>query len=76
MTKKIMLKSEDDLYRLNEIARNYMFDIYISTLYGMVDAKSLLGLYTINYGNTSFIVVDDNVDASALWIELKDMLVE
>lgn len=76
MTKKIMLKSQDDLYRLNEIARNYMFDIYISTLYGMVDAKSLLGLYTINYGSTSFIVVDDNVDASALWIELKDMLVE
>ena len=42
---KIICK--EDLFRLCELASKEDFPIYISTEYGQIDARSLLGLFTV-----------------------------
>lgn len=39
--------STEDLVRLSELACKEDFPIYISTPYGQLDARSLLGLFTL-----------------------------
>ena len=39
--------TKEDLLRLSELACKEDFPIYISTEYGQIDARSLLGLFTI-----------------------------
>ena len=41
------ISSKDDLVRLSELACKEDFPVYISTPYGQLDARSLLGLFTI-----------------------------
>ena len=41
------INSKDDLLKLCELASKEAFPIYISTAYGQIDARSLLGLFTI-----------------------------
>ena len=41
------INSKDDLVKLCELATKEDFPIYISTAYGQIDARSLLGLFTI-----------------------------
>ena len=41
------IETKDDLYRLSELASKEDFPIYISTDYGMLDAKSIMALFTI-----------------------------
>ena len=41
------IETKEDLYRLSELASKEDYPIYISTDYGMLDAKSLLALFTI-----------------------------
>ena len=41
------IESKDDLVKLCELACKEKFPVYISTDYGQVDARSLLGLFTI-----------------------------
>ena len=41
------IESQEDLLRLSELASKEDFPIYISTKYGKVDARSILGLFTM-----------------------------
>ena len=41
------ISNKEDLVRLCELACKEDFPIYISTAYGQIDARSLLGLFTI-----------------------------
>ena len=41
------VNSKEDLIRLSELACQENFPIYITTQYGQIDARSLLGLFTI-----------------------------
>ena len=41
------IETKEDLYRLSELASQEDYPIYISTDSGMIDAKSLLALFTI-----------------------------
>jgi hypothetical protein len=41
------INTKDDLYRLCELACKEDYPIYISTPYGQIDARSLLGLFTV-----------------------------
>lgn len=41
------INSKEDLIRLSELACKEDFPVYISTPYGQLDARSLLGLFTI-----------------------------
>ncbi len=41
------IETKEDLIRLSELACKEDYPIYISTPYGQVDARSLLGLFTV-----------------------------
>ena len=41
------IESTEDIVRLSELACKEDYPIYISTPYGQIDARSLLGLFTV-----------------------------
>ena len=47
MVQPVKFETKEDLYRFSELASHEDFNIYISTDYGQLDAKSLLALFTI-----------------------------
>lgn len=55
------ITSKDDLVKLCELACKEDFPIYISTDYGQVDARSLLGLFTV-IGKEINLVAGDHTD--------------
>ena len=57
-----MINSKEDLLRLSEAASKEDYPIYISTDYGMLDAKSLLALFTI-LGKEIKLVAPDHASA-------------
>ena len=61
MTHPVIFNTKEDLYRFSELASKQDFGIYISTVYGQLDAKSLLALFTI-LGQEVNIVASDKAD--------------
>ena len=61
-TQTFVINSKEDLYNLSEKASKEDFPIYISTPYGMLDAKSLLGLFSI-LGQEVKLVAPDHTNA-------------
>ena len=47
MVQSVKFETKEDLYRFSELASKEDFNIYISTPYGQLDAKSVLALFTI-----------------------------
>ena len=56
------ITTKEDLIRLSELACREDFPIYISTAYGQVDARSILGLFTA-MGQDINLVAPDHTDA-------------
>lgn len=69
VAKSIKFETKDDLLRFSELASQEDFNIYISTAYGQLDAKSLLALFTI-LGKEVNIVAPDHVSADKFKIFL------
>ena len=61
MTQSVKFNSKEDLLRFSELASKENFNIYISTEYGQLDAKSLLALFTI-LGKDVKVVAPDHAD--------------
>lgn len=57
------LESQEDLYRLSEMACQEDFNIYISTNSEVLDTKSLLALFSA-LGKEVRLVAPDHVDSS------------
>ena len=47
MVHSYKIESTEDIVRLSELACKEDYPIYISTPYGQIDARSLLGLFTV-----------------------------
>jgi hypothetical protein len=62
MVQTIKFQTKEDLYRFSELASKEDFNIYISTDYGQLDAKSLLALFTI-LGEEVNVVAPDHANA-------------
>lgn len=62
MIQPVKFETKEDLYRFSELASQEDYNIYISTPYGQLDAKSLLALYTI-LGKEVNIVAPDHASA-------------
>lgn len=58
------IESQEDLLRLSELASKEDFPIYISTSYGQVDARSILGLFTM-IGKEINLTAPDHGDSAA-----------
>lgn len=71
MTSTIKFETKEDLYTFSELASKENFNIYISTPFGQLDAKSLLALFTI-LGKEVNVVAPDHVSAD----EFNDFLLK
>ena len=70
MIQSVKFETKEDLYRFSELASKEDFNIYISTAYGQLDAKSLLALFTI-LGQEVNIVAPDHASADKFYAFLK-----
>ena len=61
MTRNIDIKSEEQVGRINRLACEAPYEVWISTDTVMLDARSLLGLYAL-VGQRARVVAEDNVD--------------
>lgn len=57
------VNTQEELMRLSELASKEDFNVYISTPYGQIDAKSLLALFTI-IGQDINLVAGDHANSS------------
>lgn len=57
-----VINSSEELYKLSEAASKEDYPIYISTEYGLLDAKSVLALFTI-LGKEIKLVAPDHTSA-------------
>ncbi|WP_122790193.1 HPr family phosphocarrier protein [Intestinibacillus sp. Marseille-P6563] len=74
MTRAIKVKNTEDIQKINQIVTRYGFDIWIHGKSGMVDAKSLLGMFLLSLNEPLQLVVEDDIDASALLKDLSEYL--
>lgn len=74
MTRSIRVKNTQDIQKINQIVTGYGFDVWIHGKSGMVDAKSLLGMFLLSLNEELKIVVEDDVDPSKLFKELEEYL--
>ncbi|MGN1031428.1 MAG: HPr family phosphocarrier protein [Butyricicoccaceae bacterium] len=74
MTKAIRVKNTEDIQQINKIVTKYSFDIWIHGKSGMVDAKSLLGMFLLSLNEPLSLVVEDDVDTKKLFKDLEDYL--
>ena len=74
MTRGIRVKNTQDIQKINAIVSQYSFDIWIHGKSGMVDAKSLLGMFILGLNEPLSLVIEDDVDPKSLFKDLKDYL--
>ncbi|MGN0994801.1 MAG: HPr family phosphocarrier protein [Butyricicoccus sp.] len=74
MTKNIHVKNTDDIQKINAIVSRYGYDIWIHGKSGMVDAKSLLGMFLLSLNEPLKLVVEDDIDAAPLFKDLAEFL--
>lgn len=74
MTRSIKVKNTEDIQKINQIVSNYGFDIWIHGKSGMVDAKSLLGMFLLSLNEPLKLVVEDDIDTTALFKDLADYI--
>ena len=64
MVKEIMIKDEAQVQKINKLATHAPYEIYLSNSTVMLDARSLLGLFTL-MGKKVRVVAEDSVDPRA-----------
>ena len=62
MTKAIKVKNTEDIQTINSIVTEFPFDIWIHGKSGMVDAKSLLGMFLLSLNEPLELVIEDDED--------------
>lgn len=69
---KLPIKVNDmnNIQKINHIITQYPFDVWIHCDSGMVDAKSILGLFILGLNEEMFMVMDDDVNPTKLKKEL------
>lgn len=74
MTKNITVKNTSEIQKINQIVTGFPYDIWIHGKSGMVDAKSLLGMFLLGINEPLKLVIPDDVDGTALFKALEDYL--
>lgn len=77
MTRAIRVKNTEDIQKINKIVTKFPFDVWIHGKSGMVDAKSLLGMFLLSLNEPLSLVIEDNIDAKQvkkLFSDLEDYL--
>ncbi len=61
MTKTIEIRDEAQVEKINELACESPYEVWLATDTVMLDARSLLGLYSL-VGKQAMVVAEDDVD--------------
>ena len=75
MTFNIKIQSSEDAQKLNKIAEQYPFDIWVHGKTGYADAKSLLGLMLCTIETDLKLVIEDEHDTRQFEKDIVDFLV-
>lgn len=65
MTRRIDIKSEEQVNRINRLACEAPYEVWLSTDTVMLDARSLLGLYAL-VGQQVKVVTEDTINPKAV----------
>ena len=65
MTREIDIKSEEQVNRINRLACEAPYEVWLSTDTVMLDARSLLGLYAL-VGQRARVVTEDDLNPKAV----------
>lgn len=63
MTQNMKFDTKEELAKFSEMASQCDFPVYLSTPYGQVDARSLLGLF-LCLGKETTVVAGDHTDVN------------
>lgn len=77
MTKAIRVKNTEDIQKINKIVTQFPFDVWIHGKSGIVDAKSLLGMFLLSLNEPLKLVIEDDIEPNQvkkLFHELEDYL--
>ncbi|MDO4286520.1 MAG: HPr family phosphocarrier protein [Eubacteriales bacterium] len=77
MTRAIRVKNTEDIQKINKIVTKFPFDVWIHGKSGMVDAKSLLGMFLLSLNEELRLVIEDDIDpkqVKRLFEDLEDYL--
>ncbi|MFI3115447.1 MAG: HPr family phosphocarrier protein [Clostridia bacterium] len=74
MKKTIKVKNTSDIQKINQVVVEFPFDIWIHSQSGMVDAKSLLGMFLLGINEPLDLVIPDDVDGTDLFKRLETYL--
>lgn len=75
MTVSIKVRDTQDIQKINQIVTNFSFDVWIHSKSGMVDAKSLLGMFLLSLNEPLSLVVEDDVATKKLFKDLSEYLI-
>ncbi len=75
MTFNIKITSSEDAQKLNKIAEQYPFEIWVHGKTGYADAKSLLGLMLCTIETDLKLVIDDENDTKKFEKDIEKFLV-
>ena len=73
MTRDIDIKSEEQVVRINRLACEAPYEVWLSTDTVMLDARSLLGLYAL-VGQRAKVVTEDSLSRRTLDRLVKKMV--
>lgn len=65
MTREIDIKNKEQVNRINRLACEAPYEVWLSTDTVMLDARSLLGLYSL-VGQRAKVVTEDDLSPKAL----------
>lgn len=71
----IKVKNIIDIQKINQIVSTYSFDIWIHSKSGMVDAKSILGMFALSLNEDLFLVLEDGTSTKELFKELGEYVI-
>ncbi|MDR3277779.1 MAG: HPr family phosphocarrier protein [Oscillospiraceae bacterium] len=73
---KIKINNSEEAQRLNSIAQQYTFDIWVHGKTGQVDAKSILGLVLFSLETDLDLVIDDAADSKRFEKDIEQFIVK
>ncbi len=74
MKTKIKVNNMGQIQKINFIITQYPFDVWIHSDSGMVDAKSILGLFVLGLNEELYMVTEDDVDTTKLFKDLSEYI--
>ena len=74
MDRKIKIKSKEQVQKINELACRSPYEVWLGVDSENLDARSILGLYSL-VGKEVYVVAEDDVDAQSFH-KLVDLMEE